>query len=156
MLVQYSRRAQQALALARAEAGRRGTEVVGPEHLLLALLADTHCVAWRVMNRLGAGTDAIRADLRATLPPFDGDDTAEWSFTDADAPLDLIPMTEDVERAVAIARSESRLAEEFSVGTAHLLIGLLAEEDSMVAQSLTRHGILAERVRHEMAREQEP
>lgn len=152
MLIQYSRRAQGTFALAWGEAGRRGAETIGTEHLLLALLADTHGVAWRVMERLGGGTEAIRADLQAELPAGDG----EPSAPDEDLPLDLLPLTPEAQRAVEAARAESRRMAEPSVGTGHLLLGLLAQAESLAALSLTRHGIAPERVRQEMAREQEP
>lgn len=156
MLIQYSRRAQRALIHARSEAGRRGTEIVSPEHLLLALLADTHCVARRVVDRLGDGADALRDDLLPRMARPDGDAGGGPRVADADTPLDLIPMTEDAERAVGFARDESRRAQEASVGTGHLLAGLLAQSAGPAAQTLARHGVDLERVRQEMAREQEP
>ncbi|MDQ2687149.1 MAG: hypothetical protein M3Y28_04705 [Armatimonadota bacterium] len=151
MLIQYSRRAQGTFALAWGEAGRRGAEIIGTEHLLLALLADTYSVAWRVMDRLGDGTEAIRADLQAELPAGDG----EPSALDEDVPLDLLPLTPEAQRAVEVARVESRRMEEYSVGTGHLLLGLLAEAESLAALSLARHAVDPARVRQEMAREQE-
>ena len=156
MLIQYSRRAQRALAQARDEAGRRGAGIVGTEHLLLALLADPHGVAWRVIDRLTDRAGAMGDDLRAVMPPDVNASVDAPSQSDENFSLDLLPLTDEAQRAVGVARDESRGLGEFSVGTGHLLLGLLAETGTPAARSLLRHGINSERVKQEMAREQEP
>jgi ATP-dependent Clp protease ATP-binding subunit ClpC len=60
----FTNRAQQALALADANAARLGHPYIGTEHLLLGLLEEKTGPAAQVLNHLGVTTDRVRAVWR--------------------------------------------------------------------------------------------
>jgi ATP-dependent Clp protease ATP-binding subunit ClpA len=101
--------AKRIVVLARRHAEDHRSDVVGPEHLLLALIGHQRGLASRVIERLGGNTAAVRAlvTYRATPSP------AHLAFT------------ADTESALAAAAGTARRLGDTKISTGHLLLGLL-------------------------------
>lgn len=130
----FTERVRRALQRARDEALALRHEYVGTEHLLLALCVRERDVgegvATAALDRLGVDLEAVRETVLKLVKPGHG--TA--------AGPDL-PYTSRAKRALELAVSEARRLQHSYVGTEHLLLGLVAEERGIGAQSLHAHGV---------------
>lgn len=120
-----------ALVVAREQARILRHRTVGTEHLLLALTLDAQSGAYRVMHRMGANPDMIRADTLRALAPG------------AASTSDLLPFTPRARLAVELAHRASERIGVARTGTEHLLIGLAAESEGIAAKALHKSGIVA-------------
>ena len=130
------------LQAAREEAVRLGHEYLGTEHILLGILRCRGSVALDLLASLGLQPDLIRRDLLETLLP--------GSATVGSGP-DL-PYTSRAKRVLELAMTEAHQLEHSYVGTEHLLLGLVVEEQGLAARVLTAHNATANRLRAETIR----
>jgi hypothetical protein len=106
-----------------------GGNEVGSLHILLGLYAEPEGFAIRAMSLLGADTEAIRVAAVGTLPS---------AGSGVDGP---IPFRTEGKKVLDLAVREAlRLGHNY-VGTEHLLLALLAEEQSQTAELLAAHGV---------------
>jgi DNA-binding transcriptional regulator YhcF (GntR family) len=135
----YTDQLRQALVRARKEARGLRHDYVGTEHLLLGLLhtaADDE--ASLLLERLGVSILELERELRASVSAG-----PEGKVTTSDPPY-----TSRAKESLELALKESRDTAAGYVGTAHLLLGLVAEGKSIAAQVLTaRFGVELERAR---------
>ena len=110
-------------------AGRHNTETQ-PEHLLLALLEQPESVVGPVLRKLGAQTDAIRADLNAALDKLP---TITAGANEPGTSRELL----DVLRAAE--REAGKLKDEY-ISTEHILLALTGAQAGEVAAILKRNG----------------
>lgn len=123
----YTPRARRALTFAAQEALRCNQTQELPEHLLLGLLREGTGMATVVLSNLGVDLTELRMSVEAQLPkgehPMRG-------------PVQLAPETTEVLRlAVEEAR---RFKHHGYLGQEHLLLGLLRQDPSAVADILAR------------------
>jgi ATP-dependent Clp protease ATP-binding subunit ClpC len=132
-----------ALIKAREEAHRRHHEYVGPEHLLLGLLAEDDALVMDVLENLGAKSIEIRTALDHMVE--DGQPTTRGRIPD-------LPYTA---RARVVLDQAIAVAHEFGdgyVGTQHLLLGLVRERQGIAAQALASAGLTEPKLRREIVR----
>jgi hypothetical protein len=130
--------AQDALAHAQ-EAAERGREPwVGTPHLLRGLAAVPEGRAAGALRELGVNADAVAAEA----VPEEVEPAAA-----AGAP----PPTRQLRGVVRRARDEAAREGVAQVGTDHLLLGLLLEPGSRVAEALEAAGVTERRAREVMA-----
>lgn len=99
------------------EARASGNAEIGPEHLVLGLLAEPDGLAARVMAGRGATPEAVRETVGAALPPR------------VDQVPDLIPYDARGKKALELTFREAlRLGHNY-IGTEHILLALLEQED---------------------------
>jgi Clp amino terminal domain, pathogenicity island component len=142
LLVRYTGRARASVARAREEALEMGHNYVGTEHLLLGVLVDPAAISVRVLAELGIQTDRLRqAVVEAAVPrPPNGAVTSD------------LPFTPRARRVLDLTRGESlRLGHNY-IGTEHLLLALVAEQDGIGGRVLREHGVDADRARAEVIR----
>ena len=142
--------AKRVLELAVDEARRLQHDYIGTEHLLLALIRQDTATAALVLFKSGVTLEKARAGLIEYL----GTDEAKAVKS---VPVAMVPgagqwthFTERARHAIVLAQSEAKAMNYDYVGTAHLLLGLLLENESVAAQILQRSGITTERVRAEI------
>ncbi|MBC7812862.1 MAG: NDP-hexose 4-ketoreductase, partial [Burkholderiales bacterium] len=135
-LERFTQRARRALSLAQesAEALEHGN--IGTEHLLLGLMRETDGVANRVLGDFNVTADQIEALVKEM--------SQAGIRRSPTAPLELSIRTR---RALELAVDEARLMGHDYVGTEHLLLGILRQNDSTAANILRRLGLDLERVR---------
>ena len=80
--------------------------------------------------------DAARQALIAILPPPD---------VDTPVTADKIPFTSPAKKVLELALREALLLGHNYIGTEHLLLGVLEEDDGLGARALTGLGITRER-----------
>jgi len=138
--VKFSRftdRARRAVISARQEAIRRRNDRVLPEHLVLGLLHEQEGLAARTVAALGVSPEAARAALGATLPAAMPDEV-----TPGHVPFDSRAM-----KVLELTLREALALGHNYIGTEHILLGLLEEEENVGGGPLAGLGITRERAR---------
>ena len=135
----FSRFTQRSLHVVKAAgevaAGTGGT-AVGPMHILVGLFAEPEGLAVRAMVALGASPDEVRALAVAELPPVD-----PMAGQDGGA----LPFTAEGRKVFDLSVREALALGHNYVGTEHLLLALLAEDESETARLLSGFGVTRER-----------
>jgi ATP-dependent Clp protease ATP-binding subunit ClpC len=132
-----------ALIKAREEAHRRNHEYVGSEHLLIGLLEEDDALVMDVLENLGARP----YDIRTTI-----DGVVQNGTPSHKARLPDLPYTP---RARIVLDQAIAVAHEFGdgyVGTQHLLLGLIRENQGIAAQALMAAGLTEPILRREIVR----
>ena len=136
----FSERSRRVFEVAQEEARRFNQRYITTEHLLLALLQEKEGVAAQIFTNLDANIGEMRSNLEFMV---------NREVEDAEGAPSLDPRAK---KAIRTAVNEARLAKLKRVGTEHLLIGLLNENDGRVADLLRQNSITLERVRDETRR----
>ena len=126
----FTERGRKAIQLAHREALRLGHDVVGTEHLLLAIISEGGGVAVRALESLGIHMPDLRAHIESvvgrTHPIL--------------KPVDL-QLSQRTKRVFDLSVREARNMGVNYVGTEHILLGILAEGESAAARALLGFGI---------------
>jgi hypothetical protein len=135
-------RAQQALKFARQEAERLKHNSIGPEHILIGLIALGNGIAFDALDKLGLHLAAVRGEVekQAVAAP-------EEKTTDK---MEYDPRSTSI---LAFAIGEAMALKQNFVGTEHLLLGLLRQEDGLVPQVLKNLGVDPAKIRGEVLKE---
>lgn len=132
-----------ALIKAREEAHRRNHEYVGTEHLLIGLLEEDDALVMDVLENLGARPYEIRATLERVIQ------------NGAPSKKPRLPDLPYTSRARVVLDQSIAVAHEFGdgyVGTQHLLLGLIRENQGIAAQVLVAAGLTEPILRREIVR----
>jgi hypothetical protein len=132
--ITYTTRAQRVFSYAQQEASERGQRYLGPEHLLLGLLREPDNLACTTLKRLHVPLAPFRerADRRMAR---------EETTTAALSEESDVRFTPRAHRVLALACHEARLLRHNSVGTEHLLLGLVHEREGLPGRLLARNGV---------------
>ena len=136
--VKFSRftdRAKRAVLAARQEASKRGHDRVLPEHLTLGMLHQQEGLAARAIAALGVSPEAARTAIGAVLPA---------SIPDEETP-GHVPFDSRTMKVLELTLREALALGHNYIGTEHILLGLLEEEESLGGGTLTGLGITKER-----------
>ena len=126
------------------EAGKRGENLTSPEHLLLGITKCESCSAARILGSMGINLEAIRVEIENQIPKDDGDiSKAKRMF----GFVKDIKQTPSAKRVIAFARDEARDLGSKYVGTEHLLVGLVRENEGLAGQVLRKLGVDLETTR---------
>jgi ATP-dependent Clp protease ATP-binding subunit ClpA len=134
----YTPRARKVLELAMSEARELDSRQVGTEHLLLGLLREERGLAVAVLVGAGVTLDAARAEIARVGGVASSPHVGMEAGARDVASFRLGPRAREVVRRALDETVERGHAE---VGTAHLLLGALAEPDGMAAVLVDRLGI---------------
>ena len=125
----FTDKARRAVVEAQAAARRTRQEQIAPEHLVLGLLTEPTALAATTLTALGVDLDALRDRLEAGLVASD----AELG--------EQIPFSGPAKKVLELVFREAlRLGHNY-VGTEHLLLGLLADEEIPAARLLGELGV---------------
>jgi ATP-dependent Clp protease ATP-binding subunit ClpA len=130
--------ARGAIVLAQEEARALQHNSVGTEHLLLGLLREEQGGAARALAAVGIGLDAARDQVRRTVGM-------------GDMPvIGHVPFTPHARRVLSFAREEATALNHWSVGTEHLLLGLVGKHGGNATRVLEELGVDPDRIRAEV------
>ena len=135
----FTERVRKVIYLAREEAARLQHDYIGTEHLLLGVIREGEGIAATVLNNLGVDLDHIRQAVENMVSSSGGTMT-----------IGEIPFTPRAKRVLELAVEEARSLGHNYVGTEHLLLGLLREQEGVAAQVLMNLGLKLEDVREEV------
>src|SRR5262245_38641026 len=139
MYERFTDRARKVMQLANQEAQRFNHEYIGTEHVLLGLIKEGSGVAANVLKKLDIDLRKIRLEVEKLLQS--GPDMLT---------MGKLPQTPRAKKVIEYAMEEARNLNHNYVGTEHILLGLLREQEGVAAQVLMNLGLKLEDVREEV------
>ena len=139
MFERFTDRARKVMQLANQEAQRFNHEYIGTEHILLGLVKEGSGVAANVLKNLDVDLRKIRLEVEKIVQS--GPDMVT---------MGKLPQTPRAKKVIEYAMEEARNLNHNYVGTEHLLLGLLREQEGVAAQVLMNLGLKLEDVREEV------
>lgn len=142
----FTERARRVVFFAQEEAGRLGENYVSTEHLLLGLVRESDSVAARILETLGVSASRVRTEIERQVTKGDGRTGPDMQLTPR------------AKRVIDLAYDEARQLNNNYIGTEHLLLGLIRENDGLAGRVLAKFGVDLDRTRREVRRlqDQEP
>ncbi|MDG2291134.1 MAG: Clp protease N-terminal domain-containing protein, partial [Phycisphaerales bacterium] len=139
MFERLTDRARKVMALANQEAQRFNHEYIGTEHILLGLVKEGSGVGPNVLKNLEIDLRKVRLEVEKLVK------SGPEMVT-----MGKLPQTPRAKKVLEYAIEEARNLNHNYVGTEHLLLGLLREQDGVAAQVLMNLGVKLEEVREEV------
>lgn len=145
--IPYTPRFKKALAFAGGEAVAMKHTFVGTEHLLLGLLHEGDGIVVRIFEALNVNVEQVRAEILKKL----NSDSPKSGAIVAEAKPGIVEMkcnfTPRAQQVLALSRQEAALLKHDSVGTEHLLLGLIRLGSGVAVKALKKLGLELESVR---------
>jgi len=141
MEAKFSPRVKDVISFSREEALRLGHDYVGTEHLLLGIIREGEGMAIKILR--GLEVDIVK--LRRMIEHVIKKGKAASESTSGN-----IPLVKQAERALKITYLEAKLFKSAKIGTEHLLLAILKDDDNVVTQVLGQLGVDYEGVKEEL------
>ncbi len=135
----FSDRLQDVIRLSREEALRLGHDYIGTEHLLLGIIREGQGVAVRILRNLDCDLMKLKKAIEDTVRTSGGTLT-----------IGNIPLTKQAEKVLKITQIESKIYKAEVIGTEHLLLSLLRDEDNIATQILHQFNVTYDTARSEL------
>src|SRR5438874_2118873 len=140
MFERFTERARQVVVLAQEEARTLKHNYIGTEHILLGLLREEEGVAARVLGSLEISTENVRAQIEQIVGYGEEVTTGQ------------IPFTPRAKKVLELALREALSLGHNYIGTEHILLGLVRENEGVAARILLDFDADAEKIRNEIIR----
>jgi ATP-dependent Clp protease ATP-binding subunit ClpC len=148
----FTPRAQQVLVLARQEADRFQQTYVGTEHLLLGIIQLGQGIAFNALERLGVDNSTIKERIEQRVSAF----TYEQRDSSLENIPHSVPFTPRVKKVLISAAKEARGLQHSYIGTEHLLLALLQENEGIASEVLRSLHIDIQECRNAILSELDP
>lgn len=132
MEAKFSNRVKEVISLSREEALRLGHDYIGTEHLLLGMIREGEGVAVGVLKKLGVPMDELRGEIEKISRNSASIDVKN---------LTNIPLTRQSEKVLKITYLEAKIFKSQLIGTEHLLLSILRDQDNLATQILSKFDI---------------
>jgi ATP-dependent Clp protease ATP-binding subunit ClpC len=139
MFEKYNEKARRALFFARYEASKLGSRVIESEHVLLGILREGEETVAELFRRFHLKPDEVRREIEG-----------ERVFVERISSTAELPLSEESKKILAYAAHEAESMLHGSVGSEHLLIGILRVEGALAMRILAQHGLDVYSVREEL------
>ncbi|MEN6461408.1 MAG: ATP-dependent Clp protease ATP-binding subunit [Syntrophomonas sp.] len=141
MFRRFTQRARNAVIHAQEEARDLNHPAIGTEHILLGLLREGEGVGARALLNLGIDLEKVREEVKNVI----GQGTGIIETAAGD-----LPITPRAKKVFNLAFDEARLQGVNYVGTEHILLALIREEEGVAGQVLTSMGVKLDEVREQV------
>ncbi len=121
----FSNRVRDVISYSREEAIRLGHDYIGTEHLLLGIIREGEGIAVKILRNLGCDLFKLKKAVEDTVRSTGGTLT-----------VGNIPLTKQAEKVLKITYLEAKLYKSDVIGTEHLLLSLLRDDENIAAQIL--------------------
>ncbi|MEW6703096.1 MAG: ATP-dependent Clp protease ATP-binding subunit [Bacteroidota bacterium] len=135
----FSERVQEVIRLSREEALRLGHDYIGTEHLLLGIIREGQGVAVRILRNLDVDLVKLKKAIEDTVRTSGGTLT-----------IGNIPLTKQAEKVLKITQIESKIYKSDVIGTEHIILSLLRDEDNIATQILHQFNVTYDNARAEL------
>jgi ATP-dependent Clp protease ATP-binding subunit ClpC len=132
MEAKFSPRVKDVITYSREEALRLGHDFIGTEHLLLGIIRDGDGVAIKLLKSLDVDLVELRKTIEQAIKGTAGKNLAN---------LINIPLVKQAEKVLKTTYLEAKLFKSPVIGTEHLLLSILRENDSVATRSLAQMDI---------------
>jgi ATP-dependent Clp protease ATP-binding subunit ClpC len=127
MDAKFSPRVKDVISFSREEALRLGHEYIGTEHLLLGIIREGEGTAIKILVDLGVDMQNLRKEIEAATHTGKSSNKAN---------LGNIPLIKQAEKALKITYLEAKVFKSPTIGTEHLLLAILKDDDNVVTRSM--------------------
>jgi ATP-dependent Clp protease ATP-binding subunit ClpC len=131
MEAKFSPQVKDVISFSREEALRLGHDYIGAEHLLLGLIREGDGMAIKILKSLGVDTLKLRRSI----------EEAVRGTSSVTVNLGNIPLTKQAEKVLKITYLEAKIFKSDLIGTEHLLLSILRDDDNIASQILLQYGI---------------
>ena len=138
MFERFTERARQVVVLAQEEARSLKHNYIGTEHLLLGLLREEEGVAARVLETLEVSVEEVRAAVVRIVGSGE------------ESPQGQIPFTPRAKKVLELALREALSLGHNYIGTEHILLGLIREDEGVAARILLDLDAEPDKIRNEV------
>ncbi|RPD46802.1 ATP-dependent Clp protease ATP-binding subunit [Hymenobacter sediminis] len=138
MEAKFSNRVKEVISLSREEAIRLGHDYIGTEHLLLGMIREGEGTAIGLLKKLGVSVDELKYAL---------EQATRNTATQGTSITGSIPLTKQTEKVLKITYLEAKIFKSEIIGTEHLLLSILRDEDNISSQILSKFNVNYESVR---------
>ena len=140
MEAKFSQRVKDVLIYSREEAQRLGNDYIGLEHLLLGIIREGDGLAIRIMRNLGVDLAEVKKKVELAVA----------SHKEKPVGGDNLPLIKQAERALKITYLEAKLFNSEMIGTEHLLLAILKDENNLVTKTFVMYAVNYETVKDEL------
>jgi len=131
MEAKFSPRVKDVISYSREEALRLRHDYIGTEHLLLGLIREGDGVAIKILKNVGIDTGSIRQSVEEAVK----------GSSMSRAPIGNMPLTKQAEKVLKITYLEAKIFKSDIIGTEHLLLAILRDEENIASQILQQYSI---------------
>ncbi|NUN08785.1 MAG: ATP-dependent Clp protease ATP-binding subunit [Ignavibacteriaceae bacterium] len=135
----FSDRLQDVIRLSREEALRLGHDFIGTEHLLLGIIREGQGIAIRILKNLDCDLLRLKKAVEESVRTSGGTLT-----------IGNIPLTKQAEKVLKITQIEAKIYKADVIGTEHLLLSILRDEDNLATQILLQFSVTYDAARNEL------
>jgi ATP-dependent Clp protease ATP-binding subunit ClpC len=129
MFEKFTERGRKIIIYAKEEAERRQNDYLGTEHLLLAILREEDSLPVAILKKMGLSIEEIRMEIERNLPLGNN----ILTFGD-------VPFTPRAKKVLELAVEEARLLGHSYIGSEHLLLGVVREDEGIAGKILRNYG----------------
>ncbi|VAX26434.1 ATP-dependent Clp protease ATP-binding subunit ClpA [hydrothermal vent metagenome] len=135
----FSERVQEVIKLSREEALRLGHDYIGTEHILLGIIREAHGIAITILKNLNVDLLQLKKSIEDSVKASGGTLT-----------IGNIPLTKQAEKVLKITQIEAKIYKSNVIGTEHILLSLLRDEENIATQILHQFQVTYEAARSEL------
>src|SRR6478735_3472683 len=131
MEAKFSPRVKDVITYSREEALRLGHDYIGIEHLMLGMIRDGEGVGIKLLKNLEINIQDLRKQIEQSLPV---------SMRKVNN-LANIPLVKQAEKTLKLTYLEAKVFKAPQIGTEHLLMCILKDNDNVVSKGLAKLGV---------------
>ena len=140
MEANFSPRVKDVITYSREEALRLGHDYIGIEHLLLGILREGEGTAVKLLNSLNVSLVSLRKFIEQSTKLGSGNSNQ----------LTNIPLVKQAEKVLKITYLEAKLFKSNIIGTEHLLLSILKDEDNIATKALKKFAVDYDSIKEEL------
>lgn len=140
MEAKFSPRVKDVITYSREEALRLGHDYIGVEHLFLGILREGEGNAVKILKSIDVDLQEIRKSIENEIKPKSNNFNQSGN----------IPLVKQAERALKITYLEAKLYKSSLIGTEHLLLSILKDDDNVVTNIFEDFNVDYETIKNEM------
>jgi ATP-dependent Clp protease ATP-binding subunit ClpC len=136
----FSPRVKEVINFSREEALRLGHEYIGTEHLLLGIIREGEGLAIKILKSLEVSLQDLRKTVEQSTKVNTGKNPSAAN----------IPLVKQAEKVLKITYLEAKLLKSAVIGTEHLLLSILKDDDSVATRALNKFNVTYDLVKEEL------
>ena len=140
MEANFSPRVKDVLNFSREEALRLGNDYIGVEHLLLGIFREGEGLAMKVLKEFEVDIQQLRSQIESYLTR-----SSRLNVNAAN-----LPLVKQAEKTLKFTLLEAKLLKSEVIGTEHLLLSILKDENNAACRVLNKNGIIYQNVKDEL------
>ena len=140
MEAKFSKRVKDVLSYSREEAVRLGNNYIGLEHLLLGIFREGNGMAVQLLKFFGVEVEKCKKEIEDSVKNPNGKSVDQEN----------IPLVKQAEKALKLTYLEAKVFNSELIGTEHLLLAILKDENNIATSKLNSNGVDYKNLKQEL------